>query len=177
MASHVLFLFAFWLPFSCFLMGFEVVFMGFPRVSRPPCTPSAVLHEGSVVLRQAVAELGIFGAFLAVGTELRRNEAVGHLVRSKGLDTQQGGVFVGNAVVDVAFLVPKEVLLAPGELRKAWRRRGVKRSAQKRGLRGETLAALGGQRQLAKQIERAFDAMDAAALQIGDGESSSRCLR
>ena len=76
---------------------------------RPPCAPSAVLQEGEVVVRPAVAELGIFGSFLAVGEEVKCNEAVGHLLRSKGQQTKQGGVFVGNAALDVPFLVPREL--------------------------------------------------------------------
>ncbi|CAJ1447127.1 unnamed protein product, partial [Effrenium voratum] len=77
---------------------------------RPPCTPSAVLGpDGKVVLRSAVAELGIFGAFVAAGSQVKCNKAVGHLLRSKGQQTKQGGVFVGNATVDVPFLVPRDV--------------------------------------------------------------------
>ncbi|CAL1163782.1 unnamed protein product [Cladocopium goreaui] len=76
---------------------------------RPPCTPSAILHQGEVVLRSAVAELGIFGTFVAEGGEVRCNKAVGHLLRSKGQQTNQGGVFVGNATVDVPFLTPNDI--------------------------------------------------------------------
>eukprot|EP00434_Breviolum_minutum_P046303 symbB.v1.2.041796.t1/scaffold8650.1/size5493/1 len=71
---------------------------------RPPSTPSAILHNGDVLLRSAVAELGIFGTFVAKGEEVTCNKAVGHLLRSKGQQTNQGGVFVGNATVDVPFL-------------------------------------------------------------------------
>ncbi|CAK8997917.1 Glutathione synthetase (GSH synthetase) (GSH-S) (Glutathione synthase) [Durusdinium trenchii] len=76
---------------------------------RPPCTPSAILHDGAVLVRRAVAELGIFGTFVADGDKVRCNKVVGHLLRSKGQQTNQGGVFVGNATVDVPFLVPSDI--------------------------------------------------------------------
>lgn len=81
---------------------------------RPPVTPSAVYRaeEGKrvqVVVRQSVGELGIFGTFVADAGKVIRNEAVGHLLRSKAKQTNQGGVFVGNAVVDVPILVPSDL--------------------------------------------------------------------
>lgn len=80
---------------------------------RPPETTSPVvrLEDGKaaeVVVRSSIAELGIFGSFVADGEEVLKNEAVGHLLRSKATKTNQGGVFVGNAVVDCPFLVPSE---------------------------------------------------------------------
>jgi len=80
----------------------------------PAVTPSAVcrMEEGKraeAVVRRSVSELGIFGTFLADGKRVLLNEAVGHLLRSKGRDTNQGGVFVGNAVVDAPLLVPPEI--------------------------------------------------------------------
>mmetsp|Transcript_83089 Transcript_83089/g.193020 ORF Transcript_83089/g.193020 Transcript_83089/m.193020 type:complete len:456 (+) Transcript_83089:2-1369(+) len=80
----------------------------------PPVTPSAVFRaeEGSraqVVVRASLAELGIYGVFVADGPRLLQNKAIGHLLRSKARDTNQGGVFVGNAVVDAPLLLPPEV--------------------------------------------------------------------
>eukprot|EP00927_Polykrikos_kofoidii_P051298 TRINITY_DN45093_c0_g1_i1.p1 TRINITY_DN45093_c0_g1~~TRINITY_DN45093_c0_g1_i1.p1 ORF type:complete len:614 (-),score=105.87 TRINITY_DN45093_c0_g1_i1:47-1822(-) len=79
----------------------------------PPATPSVVFRaeagkRAEVVVRSSVAEFGVFGVFLADGDKVLLNEAVGHLLRSKAQDTSQGGVFVGNAVVDVPFLLPPE---------------------------------------------------------------------
>mmetsp|Transcript_92010 Transcript_92010/g.256329 ORF Transcript_92010/g.256329 Transcript_92010/m.256329 type:complete len:563 (+) Transcript_92010:63-1751(+) len=81
---------------------------------RPPVTPSAVYltEEGKrakVVVRESVTEFGIFGAFVANGPEVLQNKAFGHLLRSKAQQTNQGGVFVGNAVVDAPLLVPPEI--------------------------------------------------------------------
>jgi len=81
---------------------------------RPPATPSAVYRaepgkRAEAVVRASVGELGIFGTFLADGGRVLRNETVGHLLRSKGQQTNQGGVFVGNAVVDTPLLLPPEL--------------------------------------------------------------------
>eukprot|EP00933_Yihiella_yeosuensis_P060185 TRINITY_DN6233_c0_g1_i1.p1 TRINITY_DN6233_c0_g1~~TRINITY_DN6233_c0_g1_i1.p1 ORF type:complete len:560 (-),score=118.96 TRINITY_DN6233_c0_g1_i1:291-1970(-) len=82
---------------------------------RPPATPSPVgitsspADPVSVVVRQSVTEMGIFGTFVADGQKILRNEVIGHLLRSKGQNTNQGGVFVGNATVDVPFLVPPKL--------------------------------------------------------------------
>lgn len=81
----------------------------FPAVTSSPICRIEGDQRPEVLVRRSVAELGIFGVFLADGKKVLRNEAVGHLLRSKGSDTNQGGVFVGNAVVDVPFLVPTEM--------------------------------------------------------------------
>eukprot|EP00928_Gymnodinium_smaydae_P079853 TRINITY_DN63688_c0_g1_i1.p1 TRINITY_DN63688_c0_g1~~TRINITY_DN63688_c0_g1_i1.p1 ORF type:complete len:609 (+),score=170.63 TRINITY_DN63688_c0_g1_i1:39-1829(+) len=97
---------------------------------RPPVTPSIVLapvaqapaaadamatadgkaadapEPPRALVRGSVSELGIFGVFFADGSKVMQNEAVGHLLRSKARHTNQGGVFVGNAVVDAPVLVP-----------------------------------------------------------------------
>merc|ERR1711957_365202 len=65
---------------------------------RPPVTPSLVVSSAKpgqrpeIQVRPSVGELGIFGVFLADGTAVSKNAAVGHLLRSKALQTQQGGV-------------------------------------------------------------------------------------
>jgi len=81
---------------------------------RPPVTASPVFRaepglRPEVVLRDSVGELGMFGTFVADGSTILCNEVVGHLLRSKGKQTNQGGVFVGNAVVDVPLLVPPDI--------------------------------------------------------------------
>jgi len=84
------------------------------RRVRPPVLTSAVYlleddKRAKVVIRASVGELGVFGAFVAEGMQVLRNEAVGHLLRSKAQHTAQGGVFVGNAAVDSPILLPPDV--------------------------------------------------------------------
>lgn len=81
---------------------------------RPPVTPSLVYRaeadkRAEPVVRASVAELGVYGVFVADGSRVLMNKAVGHLLRSKGRHTNQGGVFVGNAVVDAPLLLPPEL--------------------------------------------------------------------
>lgn len=85
----------------------------------PPVTPSIVVHakEGETAraeaaVRESVAELGVFGVLAADGGRTVSNEAVGHLLRSKAHSTLQGGVFVGNAVVDAPLLLPASAFWA-----------------------------------------------------------------
>jgi len=69
------------------------------------------------VERAAIGELGVFGAYVAVGRTLNTpkrdcviaqnvvmNQSLGVLLRSKNETTKQGGVFLGHAVVDAPFL-------------------------------------------------------------------------
>jgi len=71
----------------------------------PLPTPSIVSHQGKPVLRDSIGELGIYGGYVASGSEIKMNTVMGHLLRSKGKDTKQGGVFMGHAVVDAPYLV------------------------------------------------------------------------
>jgi hypothetical protein len=53
--------------------------------------------------RETVSVSTVFtkqGSGLAGPGDVCRNESFGHLLRSKGVRTQQGGVFMANAVVD-----------------------------------------------------------------------------
>eukprot|EP00392_Amoebophrya_sp_AT5.2_P010101 g10154.t1 len=80
-----------------------------------PCFPQAVLvrsagssgTEVDVCYRgDAVGELGIFAAYIGgPGGSVLKNESYGHLLRSKSKKTEQGGVFLGHAVVDAPILV------------------------------------------------------------------------
>ena len=54
--------------------------------------------------RGSVGELGIYGGFVANKNGCEINASYGHLLRSKGHDTQQGGVFMGHACVDAPLL-------------------------------------------------------------------------
>eukprot|EP00397_Hematodinium_sp_SG-2012_P017180 GEMP01017556.1.p1 GENE.GEMP01017556.1~~GEMP01017556.1.p1 ORF type:complete len:518 (+),score=109.03 GEMP01017556.1:167-1555(+) len=75
----------------------------------PVPTPSIVLTpEGKGAMRSAVGELGIYGGYVASGNEVKMNKVLGHLLRSKGENTQQGGIFLGHAVVDAPYIVKEE---------------------------------------------------------------------
>ncbi|RKP22479.1 hypothetical protein SYNPS1DRAFT_25761 [Syncephalis pseudoplumigaleata] len=62
-------------------------------------------------MSSVVGELGIYGVWLKQvhGSDLVLNEPVGHLLRTKSEDTQEGGVATGYAVIDSPLLVENDV--------------------------------------------------------------------
>ena len=58
---------------------------------------------------EVVSELGIFGTVLFEDTEkgasFKINKMAGHLLRTKGRESDEGGVAVGFSVIDSPFLV------------------------------------------------------------------------
>jgi glutathione synthase len=54
-----------------------------------------------------VSELGTYGYLLGDGKNLEvyENQSSGHILRSKAEHVNEGGVAVGYAVIDTAFLV------------------------------------------------------------------------
>lgn len=72
----------------------------FPEVQR-----SYLLAGGRIKEVDAISELGVFGVFLGNGEEALVNEGVGHLVRTKPLGVDEGGVASGYAVLNTPALV------------------------------------------------------------------------
>ncbi|CAL8089979.1 unnamed protein product [Calicophoron daubneyi] len=55
--------------------------------------------------KKIVGELGIFGAFIGCGEKIFLNEQAGHLLRSKPVEANEGGVAAGFGCLDSPFLV------------------------------------------------------------------------
>nr|AAW26545.1 SJCHGC05152 protein [Schistosoma japonicum] len=55
--------------------------------------------------RKMVTEMGIFGAILARKNHIFLNECSGHLLRSKPLESNEGGIVAGFGCLDSPFLV------------------------------------------------------------------------
>lgn len=51
-----------------------------------------------------VSELGMFGIFLAEGEKVIQNDCGGHILRTKPIATDEGGVNAGYACLDSPFL-------------------------------------------------------------------------
>ena len=67
-------------------------------------------HKGAVLAPDVVSELGIYGTCLFGKTqegviEIPLNAQGGHLLRTKGRDSDEGGVAVGFSVIDSPYLV------------------------------------------------------------------------
>ncbi len=67
--------------------------------------------QGAALAPDVVSELGIYGTCLfgekseGGATEILANESGGHLLRTKGRDSNEGGVAVGFSVIDSPYLV------------------------------------------------------------------------
>ncbi|XP_068696198.1 glutathione synthetase-like [Montipora foliosa] len=57
------------------------------------------------VLADVVSEIGFFGILISRGDEILVNREVGHLMRTKSIDHQDGGVCSGRANLDSPYLV------------------------------------------------------------------------
>jgi len=79
----------------------------------PPQGKEAVMVRGGAgegVRGEVVSELGVYGVALFGtsddgGAEVLANETVGHLLRTKGVESDEGGVAVGYSVIDGVLLV------------------------------------------------------------------------
>lgn len=69
-----------------------------------------LLKEGKPTnLRDVVSELGIYGVYLGCDKEVLMNEEVGHLLRTKSHDDNEGGIVAGFATIDTPLLVQEPV--------------------------------------------------------------------
>ncbi|XP_062592431.1 glutathione synthetase-like [Saccostrea cucullata] len=59
----------------------------------------------SSVLRKVVSEIGVYGTILGSAEEVMENEEVGHLMRTKHLGVNEGGVSTGYSCLDTPFLI------------------------------------------------------------------------
>lgn len=66
----------------------------------PPIQPCTMVRQGKSSAEDAVSELGIYGTYLRVGDEVQINDCVGHVLRTKAAESNEGGVAAGFAVLD-----------------------------------------------------------------------------
>ncbi|XP_076131970.1 glutathione synthetase [Alosa pseudoharengus] len=73
---------------------------------RPCPVQNYLLRPGATLkLCTCLSELGVFGAYVRQGKEMVMNECVGHLLRTKSSEHDDGGVAAGVAVLDNPLLV------------------------------------------------------------------------
>ncbi|KAH9268092.1 hypothetical protein BASA84_000409 [Batrachochytrium salamandrivorans] len=72
-------------------------------VIRPPLFKNTLVRNGISVTTDVVSELGVYGAYLSDGSTVHMNTIVGHLLRTKMSDSDEGGVAAGFAVWIVRF--------------------------------------------------------------------------
>lgn len=73
----------------------------------PPSQNNVIIRDGVPKSGEVIAELGVFGACLWRGKEpgLLYNAEAGYLLRTKGRDSEEGGVAAGFGSIDSACLV------------------------------------------------------------------------
>ncbi|RKP09100.1 glutathione synthase [Thamnocephalis sphaerospora] len=72
---------------------------------RPPLMHNWLVRDGAYVKAGVVSELGIYGIWLSQNGSAVVNDEVGHLLRTKSEEVQEGGVATGFAVIDSPLLV------------------------------------------------------------------------
>lgn len=74
---------------------------------RPPPQPGRLLWpEGTLQATPVVSELGIMGVYVRQGDVVHMNSDAGSILRSKALQTHEGGVFHGSGALDTPNLTP-----------------------------------------------------------------------
>ncbi|KAM7425571.1 hypothetical protein ABFA07_023021 [Porites harrisoni] len=74
---------------------------------QPPVTKNYIVRAElpKPVLADVISELGFFGILISRGDEILVNREVGHLMRTKSIDHNDGGVCSGRANLDSPYLV------------------------------------------------------------------------
>lgn len=74
---------------------------------QPPVAKNYIVRAelSQPVLADVVSEIGFFGILISRGDEILVNREVGHLMRTKSIDHQDGGVCSGRANLDSPYLV------------------------------------------------------------------------
>ncbi|XP_028309433.1 glutathione synthetase [Gouania willdenowi] len=62
-------------------------------------------RDAPLKISDCLSELGVFGTYVRQGTHMVMNECVGHLLRTKSSEHQDGGVAAGVAVLDNPLLI------------------------------------------------------------------------
>lgn len=76
------------------------------EIIRPPTISVPMLRQGKLAIREAVTELGIFSTVFIDTTSASSvqdsayNKVIGLLMRTKGMECNEGGVNSGYAVID-----------------------------------------------------------------------------
>jgi glutathione synthetase len=75
------------------------------KLIKPPVLKNMLVRKGKGMECEVVSELGVYGIWVSDGSVCYLNEAGGHLLRTKTLSSNEGGVAAGFAVLDSPYLV------------------------------------------------------------------------
>ena len=77
----------------------------------PPALRNSVFRNGGVTSGEVIGELGVYGVCLwhygeeAAGPKILENWEAGYLLRTKGRESEEGGVAAGFGAVDSVCLI------------------------------------------------------------------------
>lgn len=73
---------------------------------QPPEAQNIMVREGKAVHTSVISELGVYGVWVGdnASDSVYLNEACGHLLRTKSVGTNEGGVATGYSVLDSPLL-------------------------------------------------------------------------
>ncbi|KAI8613015.1 glutathione synthase [Chytriomyces sp. MP71] len=72
---------------------------------KPPPSRSVLVRNGEIIEGDVISELGIYGVWVSEDSVVHMNEGVGHLLRTKVANSNEGGVAAGYSVLDSPNLV------------------------------------------------------------------------
>ncbi|XP_068453820.1 glutathione synthetase-like [Clinocottus analis] len=75
------------------------------KIHPTPVQNYLLRHDGPLKVSNCLSELGVFGAYVRHGKDMVMNECVGHLLRTKSSEHEDGGVSAGVAMLDNPLLV------------------------------------------------------------------------
>ena len=76
---------------------------------QPPKTTNYMVRPGAEpMLTEVISELGIFGYVIGDASKIVSNHQVGHMLRTKLSNVNEGGVAAGLGALDSVFLVDIE---------------------------------------------------------------------
>lgn len=75
------------------------------RIKPPPIQNYIICRDERAKFCQLVSELGIFGVILGNKDNILQNYEAGHLLRSKQVDSDEGGIAAGFGALDTPFLI------------------------------------------------------------------------
>lgn len=73
-------------------------------IIKPKPFKNILVRKKEIIEADVVSELGIYGLWLSDGNVCLVNQSGGHLLRTKCIESNEGGVAAGFAVVDSPYL-------------------------------------------------------------------------
>jgi glutathione synthase len=74
------------------------------KTIKPRSTRAALLRKGKLLVADALSELGIYSAFVGDGNKVFHSELCGHLLRTKPVGVDEGGVAAGFSCLSSVLL-------------------------------------------------------------------------